>query len=122
MSANAWHLRASSPSTKRTNCATLRACLVAAIIGIRCLIRNDANFPVKTNACLPLLLSLCLFGALRAQSAPAAVGWDALPAILARIKAPTFPARDFPITDHGATPGGADCTEAIRKAIAACHA
>ena len=59
---------------------------------------------------------------LSAQPASAPVGWDAVPAILARIKAPQFPARDFTLTDHGATPGGADCTEAIRKAIAACHA
>src|SRR5438270_928369 len=50
------------------------------------------------------------------------VGWAAVPAILARIKPPQFPARDFKITDYGATPGGtSDCTEAIRQAIAACH-
>ena len=48
-------------------------------------------------------------------------GWDAMPAILARIKPPRFPARDFNITDYGAV-AEADSTEAIRKAIAACHA
>lgn len=38
------------------------------------------------------------------------------------IKVPVFPKRDFVITDFGAKPGGqADNTEAIRKAIAACH-
>lgn len=75
------------------------------------------------------LASLALFVAFTAPShstaAPAAsapVGWDAVPGILARIKAPTFPARDFVITNHGATPGGADCTDALRQAIAACHA
>jgi unsaturated rhamnogalacturonyl hydrolase len=56
------------------------------------------------------------------QSVAAAVGWDAVPAILARIKAPTFPARDFPITAHGAVAGGADCTAAIARAIAAANA
>jgi len=46
-------------------------------------------------------------------------GWDALPAVLARIKAPTFPDRDFPVTDYGAQPG-ADASGAIAAAIAAC--
>jgi unsaturated rhamnogalacturonyl hydrolase len=47
--------------------------------------------------------------------------WKQVPGILARIKAPVFPARQFPITDFGAAAGGnADCTEAIRKAIGAC--
>ena len=47
-------------------------------------------------------------------------GWDSLPAVLAAIKAPDFPARDFVITDFGARPG-IDVTAAIRTAIAACH-
>ncbi|MBI5382935.1 MAG: glycoside hydrolase family 88 protein [Opitutae bacterium] len=52
-----------------------------------------------------------------------ATGWQGVPAILARIQAPTFPDRDFPITQYGATAGGtADCTDAIKQAIAACHA
>jgi polygalacturonase len=42
-------------------------------------------------------------------------------AILARIKAPVFPARDFDITKYGAV-AEKDCTDAIRKAIAACSA
>ena len=46
-------------------------------------------------------------------------GWDALPSILARIKAPEFPDRDFSITDFGAKPG-ADASAAIAAAIAAC--
>ncbi len=48
--------------------------------------------------------------------------WLRLPAILARIKPPTFPARDFVITDFGArAAGGADATSAFRSAIEACH-
>jgi polygalacturonase len=44
-------------------------------------------------------------------------------AILARIKAPVFPNRDFDIVKYGAVAGGQkDCTDAIRKAIAACSA
>ena len=59
---------------------------------------------------------------LSAKAAPTAVvrGWDDAAAILARIQAPTFPDRDFVITDFGATPG-ADATAALRAAIAACH-
>ncbi|MBK9990405.1 MAG: glycoside hydrolase family 28 protein [Verrucomicrobia bacterium] len=42
-------------------------------------------------------------------------------AILARIKAPVFAARDFAISDFGAV-AGTDASAAIRKAIAACNA
>jgi unsaturated rhamnogalacturonyl hydrolase len=56
-------------------------------------------------------------------SATPAASWADVPAILARIKAPEFPARDFPITAYGAVADGTtDCTAAIRQAIDACHA
>ncbi len=46
--------------------------------------------------------------------------WKEADAILARIKPPAIPRRDFPITRFGARPGGeADCTEAIADALAA---
>jgi len=48
-------------------------------------------------------------------------GWGDYEHVLARIKAPVFPARDFPITDFGAKPG-APATAAIAAAISACHA
>jgi polygalacturonase len=47
-------------------------------------------------------------------------GWSAVPEILARIKPPAFPDRDFPITSFGAVGDGrTDSTDAIRKAIEA---
>jgi polygalacturonase len=42
------------------------------------------------------------------------------PRILARIKGPVFPKRDFVITKFGAQADGSDSTEAFNKAIAAC--
>ena len=50
-------------------------------------------------------------------------GWRDLPAILARIRPPTFPARDFDVTAFGAVGDDhADNTRAFRAAIAACQA
>ncbi|HVX41055.1 MAG TPA: glycoside hydrolase family 28 protein, partial [Gemmatimonadaceae bacterium] len=54
---------------------------------------------------------------------PPRTGWDLLPDILARIVPPSFPDRTFDITQFGAEAGGTvDCTDAIRRAIAACTA
>ncbi len=48
--------------------------------------------------------------------------WAEVPAILARIKPPRFPARDFDITQFGAALNSAtESTDAISKAIAACN-
>src|SRR5215468_3210506 len=42
--------------------------------------------------------------------------------LIRNIHPPKFPAHDFPITDFGAVADGkTDSTEAIRKAIEACH-
>jgi len=48
-------------------------------------------------------------------------GWDLMPEILSRIVPPTFPNRDFNVTDYGAVGDGVtDCNPAFEKAIAAC--
>jgi len=49
------------------------------------------------------------------------VGWNGVAEILARIHAPEFAPRDFDITTFGARLDD-NCTEAIRRAIAACTA
>src|SRR5690348_8231038 len=55
-------------------------------------------------------------------SSPSATGWDLVPGILARIKPPTFPNRDFDITRYGAVGDGhTDCSTAFRQAIDACN-
>ena len=49
-------------------------------------------------------------------------GWDKVPGILARIREPKFPNRDFVITDFGAsTDGRTDSTAALAQAIDACN-
>lgn len=54
--------------------------------------------------------------------ARAADDWAMARAIVARIRPPSFPDRDFPLEDFGGDPRGlGDCTEAFRRAIAACH-
>jgi polygalacturonase len=48
-------------------------------------------------------------------------GWERVPSILARIKSPTFAAREFPVTRFGAKGDGTtDCTNAFRRAINTC--
>lgn len=50
-------------------------------------------------------------------------GWATVPAILARIRPPAFPKRDFDVRRYGAAGDGkTDCRPAIAKAIAECHA
>ena len=78
--------------------------------------------PPCIRVCLWIPVLVLCFSSLPAASVTATpdAGWDALPGILARIKAPQFPARDFEITKYGAV-AGIDCTEAIRQAVAACN-
>jgi len=68
-----------------------------------------------------LLLATTISLAAIATLCAAAPEWSQVPAILARIVAPQFPARDFDITKFGAVADGkTDCTAAIAKAIDAC--
>lgn len=72
--------------------------------------------------------ALLVAGWLVARSAAAGevaappAAWTEVPRILARITPPQFPTREFLVTGFGAVGDGThDCTEAFRKAIAACH-
>ena len=78
---------------------------------------------IKHSILLPLGLAIVpLVAAVSARAEIATMDWSASAEILARIKAPEFPAREFDITKHGAVADGTtDCTVAIRSAIEACH-
>jgi polygalacturonase len=66
-------------------------------------------------------LGACLAGG-AARAADDSDPWARLPGVLAAIRPPTFPARDFDVTKYGAKPDGTtDATAAFRKAIEACH-
>jgi polygalacturonase len=70
-----------------------------------------------------LLKGAAAFGIARGLRSRAAAGdsWEQAAAIRARIKAPTFPKRDFDAARYGAVADGQkDSTEAISRAIAAC--
>jgi polygalacturonase len=69
------------------------------------------------------LQSLAAGAALWMLPGLAAEPWPEVDRILARIKPPVFPDRDFDVTRYGAIGDNAfDCSEAIRKAIADCAA
>lgn len=82
------------------------------------LILTRRRFIQQTAAALPALAFPS-----RLRSWQPADPWAQAEAIVRAITVPTFPARAFEITGYGAVGDGtASCTDAIRKAIAACSA
>jgi polygalacturonase len=56
------------------------------------------------------------------QNTPLTQGWEAYPELVKRISPPTFPQKDFSITQFGAVGNDKkDCTEAFSQAIEQCH-
>lgn len=83
----------------------------------------DGSF--SRRALIALLLLLGPLGPVDASPPAAAptLEWADVPAILARIHAPEFPAQDFDVTAYGAKGDGrTDSLPAVRAAIAACNA
>jgi len=72
-----------------------------------------------------VILSVVLASASVLTASPGLVkhtAWDQADQIVNRIDVPTFPARDFSVTDFGAQDGAKVlCTQAFRQAISACH-
>lgn len=72
-------------------------------------------------ALLAGVLLVCSSSPSYAQAAAGNVGWDSVPAIVARIQPPRFAAHDYSIADRGAVGDGkTNCKPAIDQAIAAC--
>lgn len=84
------------------------------------------DFVRATLATGALLLPIPVAGCAtrsRTVSRSGAAGWDLVPEILARIRPPSFPTRDFLLTDYGAVGDGEMMTTvAFQRAIAACRA
>ena len=75
----------------------------------------------KNTSYVLLTIAILVGSTYSASAAESAKGWDLLPEILKRIVPPSFPDRDFSVTDYGAVGDGVtDCNPAFQKAIAAC--
>ena len=80
---------------------------------------KEAAAGLGTVLVWPALAIGCQPEALQSQALQE--GWELVPEILSRIQPPTFPDRDFAVTDYGAEGNGTtDCTDAFRQAIEAC--
>ena len=83
--------------------------------------RSRAFFQVLFLIAVAVILPLTVISSCGATRNETPSGWAQLPEIISRITPPTFPARDFPVTDyHAVGDGQTDCTAAFEQAIRAC--
>jgi len=82
------------------------------------------EYAYSRSSLLGLLGLLIMTGQVfAAESSVDSASWKEVDAILARIVPPSFPARNFVVTEFGAVGDGkADCRAAFAKATEACHA
>jgi len=102
-------------SSSRSQCVILLSVLLPLLVNgaDRAFIAADSDGVLVTQKTSP---------AAQTAAATAAKAWERVPEILARIKAPKFPDRDFVITNFAAVGDGeTDCTKAFRDAMDACQ-
>jgi polygalacturonase len=79
-------------------------------------------FPLSRLSLVLVGIAVTILFSLTARAVdPAAFSWDRMASIRQSIVVPTFPDRDFLVTDYGAVADGkTDCTQAFKLAIQAC--
>jgi polygalacturonase len=87
------------------------------------MLRTRRQFLRDLGASAPLIVAPGALAGLGRDQAATPGPWDRAAGVLKRIVPPRFPTRHFEITRFGAVGDGrADCTSALRRAIAACRA
>lgn len=85
-------------------------------------VRFRPYFNILLLAAATALLPLILVPSCAVSNSQTPAGWAQVPEIISQIVPPTFPSRDFFITDYNAVGDGqTDCTASFEQAIRACY-